>query len=33
MFEKTVKKAESAGLVLKEKPKISLSRSALFAAD
>jgi 2-polyprenyl-3-methyl-5-hydroxy-6-metoxy-1,4-benzoquinol methylase len=33
MFEKTVKTAESVGLVLKEKPKISLSRSALFAAN
>ena len=33
MFEKTVKTAESAGLVLKEKPKISLSRSALFTAN
>jgi ubiquinone/menaquinone biosynthesis C-methylase UbiE len=32
MFEKTVKTAESVGLVLKEKPKISLSRSALFTA-
>jgi ubiquinone/menaquinone biosynthesis C-methylase UbiE len=33
MFEKTVKTAGSVGLVLKEKPKISLSRSALFAAN
>jgi len=33
MFEKTVKTAESVGLVLKEKPKISLSRSALFTAN
>jgi ubiquinone/menaquinone biosynthesis C-methylase UbiE len=33
MYENTVKTAESAGLVLKEKPKISLSRSALFAAN
>ena len=33
MFEKTVKTAESIGLVLKEKPKISLSRSALFTAN
>ena len=33
MFEKTVKTAESVGLVLKEKPKISLSRSALFATN
>jgi ubiquinone/menaquinone biosynthesis C-methylase UbiE len=33
MFEKTVKTAESVGLVLKEKPKISLSRSALFTVD
>jgi ubiquinone/menaquinone biosynthesis C-methylase UbiE len=32
MYEKTVKAAESVGLVLKEKPKISLSRSALFTA-
>jgi ubiquinone/menaquinone biosynthesis C-methylase UbiE len=32
MYEKTVKTAESVGLVLKEKPKISLSRSALFTA-
>jgi ubiquinone/menaquinone biosynthesis C-methylase UbiE len=33
MYENTVKIAESAGLVLKEKPKISLSRSALFTAN
>ena len=33
MFEKTVKTAESVGLVLKEKPKIYLSRSALFTAN
>ena len=33
MFEKTVKIAESVGFVLKEKPKISLSRSALFTAN
>ena len=33
MYEKTIKTAESAGLVLKEKPKISLSRAALFAAN
>ena len=33
MYEKTVKTAESIGLVLKEKPKISLSRSALFTVD
>ncbi len=33
MFEKTVKTAESCGLVLMEKPKISLSRSALFMAN
>jgi 2-polyprenyl-3-methyl-5-hydroxy-6-metoxy-1,4-benzoquinol methylase len=33
MYENTVKTAESVGLVLKEKPKISLSRSALFAAN
>jgi len=33
MYEKTVKTAESVGLVLKEKPKISLSRSALFTVD
>jgi ubiquinone/menaquinone biosynthesis C-methylase UbiE len=33
MFEKTVKTAESAGLVLKEKPKISLSRSAVFTVN
>jgi ubiquinone/menaquinone biosynthesis C-methylase UbiE len=33
MYEKAVKTAESVGLVLKEKPKISLSRSALFAAN
>jgi len=30
MYEKTIKTAELAGLVMKEKPKISLSRSALF---
>ena len=33
MFEKTVKTAESCGLILMEKPKISLSRSALFMAN
>ena len=33
MFEKMVKTAESVGLVLEEKPKISLSRSALFTAN
>ena len=33
MYEKTVKTAESVGLVLKEKPNISLSRSALFTVD
>jgi 2-polyprenyl-3-methyl-5-hydroxy-6-metoxy-1,4-benzoquinol methylase len=33
MYEKTVKTAESVGLVLKEKPKISLSRSALFTTN
>ena len=33
MFEKTVKTAESVGLVLKERPKVSLSRSALFTAN
>ena len=33
MYERTVETAESAGLVLMEKPKISLSRSALFAAN
>ena len=33
IFEKTVKTAESCGLVLMEKPKISLSRSALFMAN
>jgi ubiquinone/menaquinone biosynthesis C-methylase UbiE len=33
MYENTVKTAESAGLVLEEKPKISLSRSALFGAN
>jgi len=33
MYEKTVKTAESVGLVLKEKPKIYLSRSALFTAN
>ena len=32
-FEKTIKTAESCGLVLMEKPKISLSRSALFMAN
>ena len=32
MYEKTIEMAESVGLVLKEKPKISLSRSALFTA-
>jgi ubiquinone/menaquinone biosynthesis C-methylase UbiE len=32
-YEKTVETAESVGLVLKERPKISLSRSALFAAN
>jgi 2-polyprenyl-3-methyl-5-hydroxy-6-metoxy-1,4-benzoquinol methylase len=32
-FEKTVKTAESCGLVLMEKPNISLSRSALFRTD
>jgi 2-polyprenyl-3-methyl-5-hydroxy-6-metoxy-1,4-benzoquinol methylase len=31
--EETIKTAESVGFVLKEKPKISLSRSALFAMD
>ena len=30
MYEQTIKTAESAGLILREKPKISLSRSALF---
>lgn len=33
MYEKTVQGAESIGLVLKEKPKIYLSRSALFTAN
>jgi ubiquinone/menaquinone biosynthesis C-methylase UbiE len=33
MYEKTVKTAESVGFILKEKPKISLSRSALFTAN
>ena len=33
VYEKTVKTAESVGLVLKEKPKICLSRSALFTAN
>jgi ubiquinone/menaquinone biosynthesis C-methylase UbiE len=33
MYENTVETAESVGLVLKEKPKISLSRSALFTAN
>ncbi len=33
MFEKTMETAESVGLVVKEKPKISLSRSALFKVD
>ena len=33
MYEETIKKAESVGLVLKDKPKISLSRSALFTAN
>jgi ubiquinone/menaquinone biosynthesis C-methylase UbiE len=33
MFEKTVQAAESCGFVLIEKPKISLSRSALFMAN
>jgi 2-polyprenyl-3-methyl-5-hydroxy-6-metoxy-1,4-benzoquinol methylase len=33
MYEKTVKTAESVGLVLEEKPKISLSRSALFTVN
>ena len=33
MFEETVKTAESVGFVLKGKPKISLSRSALFTAN
>jgi len=33
MYEKTVRTAESVGLVLKEKPKIYLSRSALFTAN
>jgi cyclopropane fatty-acyl-phospholipid synthase-like methyltransferase len=32
MYEKTVETAGSVGLVLKERPKISLSRSALFTA-
>jgi 2-polyprenyl-3-methyl-5-hydroxy-6-metoxy-1,4-benzoquinol methylase len=33
MVEETIKKAESVGFVLKEKPKISLSRSALFTTN
>jgi 2-polyprenyl-3-methyl-5-hydroxy-6-metoxy-1,4-benzoquinol methylase len=33
MYEKAVETAESVGLILKEKPKISLSRSALFTVD
>ena len=33
MVDETMKKAESVGLVLKEKPKIFLSRSALFTAN
>ena len=33
MYEKTVKTAESVGLVLKEKPKIYLCRSALFTVN
>jgi ubiquinone/menaquinone biosynthesis C-methylase UbiE len=33
MYGKTVKTAESVGFILKEKPKISLSRSALFTAN
>jgi 2-polyprenyl-3-methyl-5-hydroxy-6-metoxy-1,4-benzoquinol methylase len=33
MFEETIKKAESMDFVLKERPKISLSRSALFTAN
>jgi 2-polyprenyl-3-methyl-5-hydroxy-6-metoxy-1,4-benzoquinol methylase len=33
MYEKTVRTAESVGFVLKEKPEISLSRSALFTAN
>lgn len=33
MYEKTVQAAESVGLVLKENPKIYLSRSALFTAN
>ena len=33
MVEDTIKKAESVGFVLKEKPKISLSRSALFTTN
>jgi hypothetical protein len=32
MYEETIKTAELAGLVLAGKPKISLSRSALFVA-
>jgi len=32
MFEKTVKTAESCGLILMEKPKISLSRLHCFMA-
>jgi 2-polyprenyl-3-methyl-5-hydroxy-6-metoxy-1,4-benzoquinol methylase len=32
MYEKTIETAESVGLILKERPKISLSRSALFTA-
>jgi 2-polyprenyl-3-methyl-5-hydroxy-6-metoxy-1,4-benzoquinol methylase len=33
MFEETIEKAGSIDLVLKEKPKISLSRSALFRTN
>jgi len=33
MVEETIIKAESVGFVLKEKPKISLSRSALFTTN
>jgi ubiquinone/menaquinone biosynthesis C-methylase UbiE len=33
MYEATVKMAESVGFVLKEKPRISFSRSALFTAS
>jgi hypothetical protein len=33
MYEKTINTAESAGLVLVGKPKISLSRSALFVGN